>query len=244
MKIYSLITARSGSKGLKNKNIFPINNIPLILYSIYASLNSKYINKTFVSTDSQEYADLCRKHGANIPFIRPKELSLDNSKDFCVFKHFTEKMEDLDDCPELIIHLRPTSPDRPIGLIDDCIKEFLKLEKTYDSARSITQIDNRILKSCFLNNENILEPIWIKNKKQPFDIWQSQRQNLPKTYKTDGRIDIIKSSNIKKFNLHGNKCFGFDTKLPLIDIDTINDLKGISDTLKKNMNDYRFKLEK
>tara|TARA_B100000886_G_scaffold266317_1_gene190656 strand:- start:5741 stop:6472 length:732 start_codon:yes stop_codon:yes gene_type:complete len=239
MKIYSLITARSGSKGLKNKNIFPINNIPLILYSIYASLNSEYITKTFVSTDSKKYADLCEKNGAIIPFIRPKEISLDDSSDFCVFKHFVEKMNELNDCPELIIHLRPTSPDRPKGLIDKSIKQFLEAEEDYDSARSITEIDNRILKSCFLEDKNILKPLWIPNKSSFLDIWQWQRQDLPKIFKTDGRVDIIKTKNISNNNLHGTKSFGFNTKLPLIDIDTISDINGISEKLRDNLRDYK-----
>ena len=150
-------------------------------------------------------------------------------------------MEKENDVPELIIHLRPTSPDRPNGLIDSCIEKFLKLDKEYDSARSITEIDNRFLKSCFINKENLLEPLWISDKLKPLEVWQQQRQNLPKIFKTDGRIDIIKTAIIKKNNLHGQRCFGFKTNLPLIDIDTFADIDGISERLKTNLSEYSLK---
>lgn len=224
MKIYSLITARSGSKGLKDKNIYPVNKIPLIVYTIKASLSSKYIEKTFVSTDSKKYANLCTSYGANVPFIRPKEISKDQSTDFEVFEHFVKKMKLMHDCPDLIIHLRPTSPHRPDGIIDKCITNFLKSYNNFDSARSITQVDNRFLKSCLINEDNLITPIFNLNKNNPLKIWQQQRQNLPNIFKTDGRVDIIKKSTIEKNSLHGKKCYGFDTKLPLIDIDSKIDI--------------------
>ena len=241
MKIYSLITARSGSKGLKNKNIYPINDIPLILYSVFASLSSEKITKTFISTDSQKYADLCSKYGVLVPFIRPKEISLDNTKDFFVFKHFLEELEKKNDIPDLIIHLRPTSPDRPNDLIDKCINKFLKVQQNYDSLRSITEIENRLLKSCFLKSDNSLEPIFTPNEKMPLEVWQYQRQNLPRIFKTDSRVDIIKTSIINKKSLHGSRCYGFDTNLPLIDIDTIKDINGISQKLSENIKNYNKK---
>ena len=112
-------------------------------------------------------------------------------------------------------------------------------EEDYDSARSVTEIDNRILKSCFLEDKNILKPLWIPNKSSFFDIWQWRRQDLPKIFKTDGRVDIIKTKNISNNNLHGTKSFGFNTKLPLIDIDTISDINGLSEKLRNNLKDYK-----
>ena len=76
-KILSVIQARSGSKGIPNKNIYKINNHPLISYTIKASTNCKLIDRTIVWTDSEHYAKIARSYGAQVPFLRPKKLSGD-----------------------------------------------------------------------------------------------------------------------------------------------------------------------
>ena len=75
LKILALIPARSGSKGLPNKNIMPLNGKPLIAYSIEHALDTPEINRVIVSTDSKEYAKIARDYGAETPFIRPKNIS-------------------------------------------------------------------------------------------------------------------------------------------------------------------------
>ena len=74
LKILGIIGARSGSKGLKNKNIKSFNGKPLISRIIGISLKSKYINRLIVSTDSEKYAKIARSFGAEIPYIRPKKF--------------------------------------------------------------------------------------------------------------------------------------------------------------------------
>ena len=88
LNIVSLIPARKNSKGLKNKNIINFFNKPLISYSIKASLNSKLINNTFVSTDSKRIRNISLKYKAECPFLRPLKYSGDKSTDLEVFKHF------------------------------------------------------------------------------------------------------------------------------------------------------------
>ena len=82
-KVLGVILARSGSKGIKNKNIKELCGHPLISYSIYAGLNSKLISKLIVSTDSKKIAKISESYGANVPFLRKKILSRDKvpSKD-------------------------------------------------------------------------------------------------------------------------------------------------------------------
>ena len=85
--IVALIPARSGSKGVSNKNIRPLAGFPLIAYSIKAALKSKLIDRVIVSTDSEEYAEIAREYGAEVPFLRPSELSGDIATDKQFFKH-------------------------------------------------------------------------------------------------------------------------------------------------------------
>ena len=85
--ILVVIPARSKSKSVKNKNIKLIKKKPLIYYSIKYALKSKIVTKTIVSTDSEKYAKISEKYGAEVPFIRPKKLSGDNIQDYDVISH-------------------------------------------------------------------------------------------------------------------------------------------------------------
>ena len=87
VKIVSIIPARSGSKRIKNKNIRLFKNKPLLAHSIFHSLESKLIQRTIVSTDSPKYAKIAIKYGAEVPFLRPKNISKDKSTDLQCFKH-------------------------------------------------------------------------------------------------------------------------------------------------------------
>ena len=86
-----IIPARGGSKGIPKKNIVLINKIPLIGYSIFVARKSKKINNIYVSTDSEEIANIAEFFGAKIPFLRPKHLASDTASDKEVFIHFFEK---------------------------------------------------------------------------------------------------------------------------------------------------------
>ena len=92
-KILALIPARGGSKGLPGKNIKPLSGKPLIAWSIGEAKKSKYIDRIVVSTDSEEIAGISEKHGAEIPFLRPKELAEDNTRGIDVILHAIDWME-------------------------------------------------------------------------------------------------------------------------------------------------------
>ena len=81
MNILGIIPARSGSKQLKKKNIKKLSGYPLLAYSILAARLSKKISKVICSTDSNEIAKIAKKFGAEVPFLRPKNISLDSSRD-------------------------------------------------------------------------------------------------------------------------------------------------------------------
>ena len=86
-KVLAVILARGGSKGIKRKNIVPIDGYPLISYSIFAALKSKYIDKLIVSTDNDEIARQSKLFGAEVPFKRPKNLSIDTTPSFDALHH-------------------------------------------------------------------------------------------------------------------------------------------------------------
>lgn len=119
----AIIPARSGSKGLPNKNIRILCGKPLIAWSIEAGLQSKYIDEVVVSTDSQEYAQIAKSYGAKVPFLRPNELAQDTSTTFESIKHTIDfYKKHLNREFDYVVLLEPTSPLREVCDIDNSIE--------------------------------------------------------------------------------------------------------------------------
>lgn len=122
-RILALIPARGGSKRLSKKNIRPLSGEPLIARTIEQAKNSKYIDRIIVSTDDEEIAGISKKYGAEVPFLRPRELAADNSKSVDVILHAVERLKNNDSCIyDLIILLQPTSPLRASEDIDKALE--------------------------------------------------------------------------------------------------------------------------
>jgi N-acylneuraminate cytidylyltransferase len=127
MPNYACIFARSGSKGMVNKNIQQFSGKPLISWTIELALKVKQINEVFVSTDSEEIAEIAKMAGATIPFIRPSELATDTSPEWHSWQHFVKFLADKDGrLPEAFLSLPATSPLRSTLDVENCINEFKK----------------------------------------------------------------------------------------------------------------------
>jgi len=121
------IFARAGSKGVPNKNIQTFNGKPLITWAIELALQVRWINEVFVSTDSEEIAEIARIAGATIPFIRPSELATDTSPEWHSWQHFIKYLTAKDGrLPEVFLSLPATSPLRSTIDIENCLIEFKK----------------------------------------------------------------------------------------------------------------------
>ncbi len=231
-KVLSVITARSGSKSIKNKNIKKFCGHPLLAHSIVQSLNSKYIDRTILSTDSPKYAKIGTKYGADIPFLRSKKNSGDKSNDIDVFKEILNKLEKKD-LPDIIVHLRPTTPLRKKNELDKAIKVFISSK--CDSLRSVSLSEKNLFKSWYVSN-NYLIPIYDGNLiKEP---WNIGRQQLPKTYYHNGSIDIFwRKTLTKKNSLSGKKIYPFIQKV-FLDLDTKEDFKKLYGLNSKILKKY------
>ena len=123
--VIAIIPARSGSKGLKNKNIKEFLGKPLISWSIGVGLKSKYIDEVMVTTDSSKISDISKNHGAKVPFLRPNNLSSDTATSMDVIFHALNYYQDeLNQKYDYIILLEPTSPQRTVDDIDDAIEKL------------------------------------------------------------------------------------------------------------------------
>ena len=112
MKNIAVIPARSGSKGLKDKNIREMNGKPLMAYAIEAARKSTLYDCIHVSTDSERYAEIAKQYGADVPFLRDKELSSDLATTWDAMRFVLRKYEKLGENFDTITVLQPTSPLR------------------------------------------------------------------------------------------------------------------------------------
>ena len=226
MKILCLIPARSGSKGLPDKNIKMMVNKPLMVWSIEQAKETEYYKRgdmrIVVSTDSEKYKDIGLKWGAEVPFLRPKELSKDNSTDLMFLKHALYWLNENEKYkPEYILHLRPTQPCREKGLIDDCLNKFIGSE--FDSLRTVIPTKKTPYK-MYIKKDDELLPLFdnVNGIYEPYNIG---RQYLPKTYLHNGYVDIIKSDLLRTDRLSG-KILAYEMgESDNIDIDTLEDWK-------------------
>lgn len=226
MKILCLIPARSGSKGIKNKNIRIFNGKPLIAHSIIQAKASNYSHqmRIIVSTDSEEYAKIAREYGAETPFIRPSNISQDLSTDLEFMKHAVEWLKENDNYqPNIILQLRPTQPLRTVEDIDKTLNLFIKNYDCYDSLRTVVEFEKSPYKMYRLRN-NVLEPLFNYVDDITNEPYNQCRQNLPSTYLHNGYIDILKTSILEKDKISGAKILPYIMKkTDTIDIDNEED---------------------
>ena len=219
--VIALIPARGGSKGLPRKNIKLLNGKPLIAYTIEASLNSKMVDRTIVTTDDIEIASIVKELGAEVPFIRPSNLAQDDTPDYPVVEHCIEYLENVEKYfAEIIVYLRPTMPLRDSAEIDNCVR-ILKTNNDIDSIRTVREVS--------------YPPFWMKKIDEkgfirPFidgviPFTETRRQELPKTILCDGYVDATRTDIIKKYRkVTAGKIFAYYiNSSPFVDIDTRED---------------------
>lgn len=227
IKILTLIPARSGSKGIKDKNIKLLKGKPLIQYSIDQAKKSKYSSqmRIIVSTDSEEYSTLSKNLGAEVPFLRPKEISQDLSTDYQFIKHALDYLEKEENyIPDIVLQLRPTQPLRRVDDIDKCLDIFIQNKGKYDSLRSVVKFEKSPYKMYTVEGKELI-PLFkeINGIKEPYN---ECRQHLPDTYLHVGYIDIFNSEIVKRGTISGNRVYPYVLEnQEIVDIDTAEDWK-------------------
>ena len=211
----AIIPARGGSKRVVNKNILDLNGKPLISYTIEAGLNSKYIDKVVVSSDSDKILRIAKQHNAQT-IKRPDNLANDTSSSFDAVKHTIENLEKF----EYIILLQPTSPLRTYKHIDEAIE--LLQTKDADAIISVSETEHNPLWSNIITKDKSMKnflPNEIKNKRS---------QDLEKYYRLNGAIYICKTDillkqetffideNIFAYEMSRENSIDIDTRLDFI----------------------------
>jgi N-acylneuraminate cytidylyltransferase len=203
-EVLAVIPARGGSKGIPRKNIRNFAGYPLIAWSIAAGLQTHTVSRVIVSTDDEEIAKVAREYGAETPFLRPSELAQDQTTDLPVFEHALKWLEEIQGYrPQIVIHLRPTSPIRPQNCVDNAVKILFE-HPDADCVRGVIPAGQNPFKMWrFHGYDQPIEPLFtVEGIKEPYN---APRQILPPAYWQTGHIDAIRTSTItKKQSLTGN----------------------------------------
>lgn len=216
MNILAVIPARSGSKSVPHKNIKLMNGKPMLAYSIEHAKQSKRITRVVVSTDSEEYAEIARNYGAEVPFLRPSEYATDTATDFEVFYHLLTELKTREGYePDIVVQLRPTYPIRDVNDIDAMI-DCLLTDSLVDSVRSIAVAKEIPYKMWRKREDGRITPL-LSDIQEAYNM---PRQELPKVYYQNACIDVIRSYVITELkSMSGNMIVGYEMK-ENYDIDT------------------------
>lgn len=213
MKNLAIIPARSGSKGLKDKNIKQLNGKPLLAYTIEAAMKSNIFDEIHVSTDSRVYADIAIKYGANVPFLRSLELATDKTSSWDVVREVVHCYKLKGKTYDMVTLLQPTTPLRTEYDIIEAYNIFNSNEA------------NAVVGVCEVDHS----PLWCntlpKNHEMsnfiPKEIIELPRQMLDKYYRINGAIYMV---NMEYFNncqsIYDSNCIAYIMKKEhSIDID-------------------------
>lgn len=179
--ILAIIPARSGSKGILNKNIRRFAGKPLIGHTISEAKQSRFLNRIVVSTDSEEIAAVAKRYGAEIPCLRPKSLARDKSKVVDAILHILSCLKDREQyLPDYLVLLQVTSPLREAHDIDGALKLLFSKGAAADAVVSVCGTEQLL----FTKDQN--DQLYLANSKD--FLKSTNRKDLPPTYKLDGSM--------------------------------------------------------
>lgn len=217
-KIIAIVPARGGSKGIPLKNIYEVAGKPLIAYTLSEAVKSKYIDYILVSTDSEQIADVARKNGGEVPFLRPDEIAGDKAKTIDCILDAIDKLKDEDQLFDAMVLLQPTSPLRTVMDIDGAIEKFF--DCNCKSLVSVSEVDvNPVLIREVVDDRAI--PILNRSS-------TVRRQDFKKYYRVNGAIYINAVCDLNAdTSLNDNEVAYIMDAAHGIDIDTPEDVQKV-----------------
>lgn len=198
MEVLAVIPARGGSKSIPRKNIKPLLGKPLIIWTIEEAKKSKLLSRIIVSTDDPEIAAVARAAGAEVPFLRPQEISQDRSTDVEFLLHALDFLKESEGYePEIVVRLPPTSPLRVAAHIDEGIA-LLTDSPEADAVRPICEAPKHPYKLWRIEEgKKFLEPFLPKEFTGFDEPHNLPRQLFPKAYIHTGAMDVVRTRTIR-----------------------------------------------
>ena len=211
-KVFVLIPARAGSKRVKNKNVRQLAGLPLLAWSVIPGIEAGL--KTFVSTDSKEYADIALSYGAQV-IDRPPELAADGVGDREVIEHFLSRTEYPCD---LVVYLRPTTPFRAVTVVTEAVNTLISSQNAASGLRSLEEMGESTHKCFYVDPGPYLKPLRYMGE----DLTDRPNQECPRTYKPNGYVDIARVDVVEAGGLWGGRVIAYMTPRTC-EIDTEDD---------------------
>ena len=193
-RVLALIPARSGSKGLPNKNIRPLHGKPLLAWPIMAAAKSRLVDEVVLSTDSPEYAEIGRSFGARVPFLRPPELASDKAASIDVILHALDALAAEDRKFDYVILLEPTSP---LTDADDIDGALARLDEVSDRADALVGVSQLITThpafAVRVADDGLISPY-----NAPDFRHLARRQDLEPLYCLDGSLYVSTAEALRR----------------------------------------------
>ena len=221
MRNIAVIPARSGSKGLPDKNIREINGKPLLAYTIEAALDSGCFDIVHVSTDSEKYAGIAREYGADVPFLRSAELASDTANTWDAVREALSRYADMGKTFETVMLMQPTTPLRTGEDVRAAYR--LMQEKKARSVIAVCEVDHSPLWCDTIPEDGNMEGFGRK------DLAWVTRQELKPFYRVNGAIYLLtvtENTIADDDDIYENNCYAlFMDRKKSIDIDCEDDLE-------------------
>ena len=228
--VLALVPARSGSKAIKDKNVFPLAGHPLVGWSIAAARRSALVDRVLLSTDSVAYAAVGETYGAEVPFLRPETLATDDAVDNGYVEHALDWLAENGGEPDLIVLLRPTSPLRRPEVIDEAVETF-RTTGGATSLRSLHEMSETAYKT-FEVTDGLLRPVGSPTR--TVDDANAPRQHFPSTFEANGYVDVLSTDLIRSTGLlYGDRVVPYMTET-VLEIDTLSDVGYLEYLVKQD----------
>lgn len=220
MKNIAVIPARSGSKGLPDKNIRPVNGKPLLAYTIEAALESGCFDTVHVSTDSERYAEIARQYGADVPFLRSAALATDTASTWDAVREVLARYDELGKRFDTMMLMQPTTPLRT----GEDVKEAYALlqKKQAKSVIAVCEVDHSPLWCDTIPDSGSMKGFGRK------DLAWVNRQDLRPYYRVNGAIYLFSVNGINippDDEIYEDNCYAlFMDRKKSVDVDSEDDL--------------------
>ncbi|MGL5058015.1 MAG: cytidylyltransferase domain-containing protein [Fusobacteriaceae bacterium] len=229
-RILAIIPARGGSKGIPKKNIIDLLGKPLLYYSVKSAKESKYVDKVILSTDDIEIGEVGKSLGAEVPFLRPEDISGDKAKSIDAFIHAIREIEKIEEKYDYVLLLQNTSPLRQGWHIDEALEKMIESDE-----RSLVSVSEVIEHPCImrmLDKNGKISNLMNMNG-------DTRRQDFAPIYIVNGAIYIQKNDDELNLstNLNGGELAYVMAREYSVDIDEYLDLDIATHYLKKMKED-------
>jgi CMP-N,N'-diacetyllegionaminic acid synthase len=219
MRVLGLIPARGGSKGVPRKNLADVGGRPLISFAVETALRVERLDRVIVSTDDEEIAAVARAYGAETPFLRPPTIANDAAPMLGVVHHALRTLADDGDAFDAVCLLQPTSPLRPVALVDGCIEALEAKGAT--SVVTVHPVPFEHHPSWTLTVGPSGFGVWPDGALDPI----ARRQDLTPTFHRNGLVYVTRAEVVERGSLYGEAMVLARTdSIPLCNVDSNDDL--------------------